>query len=150
VPSSLSTIPARKRRTAAATLGLLAALLTAVGAVAATGASSTSLQVFVAVTLFVALLLGLLAWGFAYSVRLDESEQSLDDAIMDVVSSRPASLCDCGHDHDPTELHVTDAEPAAACRHDGGGAACAHDCETCALASLRPSPTTPRAERLSR
>ena len=35
-------------------------------------------------------------------------------------------------EHDPNELHVTDA-----CAHDGTGAACAHDCQTCVLSALR-------------
>jgi hypothetical protein len=90
--------------------------------------------------------LALLSWGFAYSVKVDASDAALDDAIDRVIAQRPATLCSCGHEHDPTELHVR--EPA--CAHDGTGTDCAHDCETCALAALRPSPTTPRADRADR
>ena len=34
-------------------------------------------------------------------------------------------MCGCGHEHDPTELHVTD-DP---CAHDGDGVACTHRCD---------------------
>jgi hypothetical protein len=43
-------------------------------------------------------------------------------------------------------MHVT----GDACAHDGTGSACSHDCETCVLKALRPSPTTPRADRIHR
>jgi hypothetical protein len=136
VPSRLSTVPARSRRHIAAVLASFAALFTAVGTVAATQAGTALLQAFVAVTLLVALLLALLAWGFAYSVKVDAAESSVDDAIEQVLAERPGSLCSCGHEHDPTELHFTDAE----CRHDGTGTDCSRECETCVLAAMRPSP----------
>jgi hypothetical protein len=147
--SPLSTIPIDKRRWLAATLGLFAVLLVAIGAVAATGSGSAAFPVFSAVALVMAAGLGLLAWGVSRSVRLDLAEQQLDAAIESALAQRPeyASLCNCGHEHDPNELHVTDA-PGDACAHDGAGAACAHDCSTCVLAALRPSPDKTRQERL--
>jgi hypothetical protein len=124
-------------------LGLFAVLFTAMGTVAATRATSGAVLVFVAVALVLALLLALLSWGFAFSIKVDAAEASVDEAIGRVLAERPASLCSCGHEHDPTELHVTDAR----CPHDGTGTDCSHDCETCLLAALRPSPTKTRAER---
>jgi len=124
-------------------------LFLTIGTVAATGRSSAAAPVFSAVAIVIAVLLGLIAWGIVRTVRIDLAEQKLDAAIEATLAGRPefASLCSCGHDHDPSELHVTD-EPEA-CAHDGGGAACAHDCSTCVLAALRPSPNRTRAERLS-
>jgi len=146
VNSALSGVPIARRRTAAATLALFAVLFLAVGAVAATGTGTGVVRAFAAVALLVAVVLGLLAWGVAHSVKLDLAEQRLDAAIEQAVAAHggTALACGCGHDHDPDELHVTDA-----CAHDGAGETCEHDCETCVLAALRPSPTTTRAERLS-
>ena len=144
--SALSGVPVARRRTAAATLGLFAVLFLAVGAVAATGTGTGVVRAFAAVALLLAVLLGLLAWGVAHSVKLDLADQRLDAAIAQAVAEHGGALaCGCGHDHDPDELHVTDA-----CEHDGAGETCEHDCETCVLAALRPSPTTTRAERLGR
>ncbi len=39
---------------------------------------------------------------------------------------------DCGHDHDPTEMHVTDAAPLC-----GAGPDCDHSCADCVLARGR-------------
>lgn len=147
--SSLSGIPVAKRRRAAATVGLFAMLFVTIGVVAATGrGGSAAAPVFAGVSIAIAVVLGLIAWGVVRSVAIDVAEQRLDSAILDALAERPefGSLCSCGHDHDPTELHVPDAEP---CAHDGAGSACAHDCSTCVLAALRPSPNRTRAERLS-
>jgi ABC-type nickel/cobalt efflux system permease component RcnA len=150
--SPLSSIPIDKRRQAAATVGLFAVLLVAVGAVAATGRTSAAAPVFSVISLLLAVLLGLVSWGILRSVRMDLADQRLDAAIEATLADRPeyASLCSCGHDHDPNVLHVVDEEVAdEACSHDGGGAACAHDCGTCVLAALRPSPNRTRADRLA-
>jgi hypothetical protein len=149
--SPLSGIPIEKRRHAAATVGLFAMLFLTIGAVAATGRSSTGAPVFTTVAILIAVLLGLIAWGIVRSVRADLAELKLDAAIEAALAERPefASLCSCGHDHDPTITHVVDEDPAEACAHDGGGASCAHDCSTCVLAALRPSPNRTRAERLT-
>ena len=169
--SPLSTLPVDKRKQLAATLGLFAVLFIAVGAVAATGPGTAAIRAFIVVALVVALLLALMAWGVVHSVRMDVADSRLDAAIEEAVAASPkgfGQLCDCGHQHDPTELHITDADvpdPAdgthrhsASCEHDGSGALCAHDCATCVLGSLRtvpagaglrPSPTSTRAERSS-
>jgi hypothetical protein len=156
--SPLSTIPIDKRRRLAATLGLFSVLLIAIGAVAATGRTSAAAPVFSIVALVIAALVGLVAWGVTRSVRMDLDEQRLDEAIEATLAGKPefATLCSCGHDHDPNDLHITDAEAAqaqahvhsAACSHDGSGSACAHDCSTCVLAAMRPSPNRTRQERL--
>ncbi|HET6876636.1 MAG TPA: hypothetical protein VFH38_03830 [Jatrophihabitans sp.] len=143
--SPLSAIPPHKRRLLAATLGLFATLFVAIGAVAATGAHTAALQAFVVVALVVAVVLALLAWGVAHSVRVDAADRALDSAISEIVGSQSGSLCTCGHEHDPGEMHVTGAE---VCAHDGSGTDCAHNCDTCVLAALRPSPTQTREERI--
>jgi hypothetical protein len=161
VNSALSGIPIERRRRSAATLGLVAVLFVTVGVVALTGSTPGVVRVFSAISLAVAAVLALIAWGVAHSVKLDAAEQRLDAAIDAAVQGRPALACGCGHEHDADELHVTDAEQlgvtdaeqlgvtdADACAHDGSGGACAHDCDSCTLQALRPSPTTPRAERL--
>ncbi len=147
VSSRLSGIPVVKRRRLAATLGLFAALFAAVGAVAATGRTSAAAPVFAAIAVGVALLLALVAWGVVNSVRTDEAEARLDAAIEATIAAQPGrqQFCDCGHEHDPDELHVSEA-----CEHDGTGAACAHDCQSCVLGALRPSPTATREQRATR
>ncbi|MGN6609529.1 MAG: hypothetical protein ACTHMS_21280 [Jatrophihabitans sp.] len=153
--SQLSGIPVPKRRQLAATIGLFAMLFLAVGAVSLTrSGGGAGYTVFQVAAFVIAVLLAMVSWGVVTSVKNDLAEQKLDAAIAEVVGSRPDSLCSCGHEHDPTELHVVDAEPGAAadaCAHDGGGAACAHDCQTCVLAALRPSAaaSTATAERPS-
>jgi hypothetical protein len=154
VTSPLSAIAVEKRRQFAATLGLFSMLFIAVGAVAATGASTTVVKAFVVIALVIAVALGLMAWGVLHSVKLDLGEQRLEAAIEAAVASRGGSMCDCGHEHDPDELHFTDGEgqhlTGKACAHDGTGTDCAHSCETCVLATMsratRPSPVA-TAER---
>jgi hypothetical protein len=146
VNSRLVSIPIVARRKLAATLGLFTVLFVAVGAVAATGKGSAAAPAFSAVALVIAALLALLAWGIQHSIKIDLAEQRLDQAIEATVLARGGSMCNCGHDHDPNELHVTEAE---ACEHDGSGAACTHDCQSCVLASLRPSPNQTRSQRLA-
>lgn len=145
--SPLSSVPIGARRRLAATLGLFAVLFVAVGAVAATGRGSAAAPVFSAVALVIAALLALMAWGVQHSIKIDLAEQRLDRAIEDAIAARGGNVlaCGCGHEHDPGELHVTDAD----CAHDGSGAACTHDCETCVLAALRPSPSQTRSQRMT-
>lgn len=142
--SPLSTIPVEKRRQLAATLGLFAVLCVAMGVVATTGRAQTIIRIFSAVMLIVAALLGLAAWGVVRSIQADLAEQRLDAAVA--ASGGEALSCDCGHDHDVSETTVTDRN---ICGHDGAGTECAHDCNSCVLASMRPSPTKSRAERLT-
>jgi hypothetical protein len=134
VTSQLSGIPTDKRRQLAATLGLFAMLFFAVGAVALTVATTVGMKVFVGLAFVVAAVLGLIAWGVITSIKNDLAEQRLDDAIADAMAARNGQPCGCGHDHDVTEMHVQES-----CAHDGNGDACAHDCDTCVLAALRPA-----------
>ena len=139
VTSQLSGIPTEKRRQLAATIGLFAVLFLAVGSVALTVATTVGMKIFVALAFLVALGLGLVAWGVVTSIKNDLAEQRLDDAIAEAMAARNGGSCGCGHDHDATEMHVSDE-----CRHDGSGAACAHDCDTCVLAAMRPAPAAAR------
>lgn len=147
--SRLSGIPAERRRHVAAILGLFATLCVAVGVVATTGRTTGVVRAFSAVVLVIALLLALIAWGVMRSVKLDAEQARLDEAIdaaLDEALAGSGVACSCGHDHDADEMHVT----GAGCGHDGTGADCSHSCDPCVLAAMRPSPTTPRSERLAR
>jgi len=153
VSSPLSDIEIDKRRQVAATLGLFAMLFIAIGAVAATGASTAVIKGFVVVSLILAVLLGLMAWGVLHSIKLDLADRNLDAAIEQAVKASGRQMCDCGHEHDPDELHFVDGEgqhlTGAKCAHDGSGLDCSHSCDTCVLAALRPSPNRTRAERVA-
>jgi hypothetical protein len=48
-------------------------------------------------------------------------------------------MCDCGHEHDPTEMHHVGSRALDSCAHDGSGDECSHSCDTCVLAAMRPS-----------
>jgi hypothetical protein len=152
VSSPLSEIDVEKRRQGAATLGLFAMLFIATGTVAATGADTAAIKSFVAIALTIALVLGLLAWGVLRSIKLDLDAQQLDATIEAAVRASGQRMCGCGHEHDPTELHVVAAEDgpddASGCSHDGAGVDCAHSCDTCVLAAMRPSPHRTRVERM--
>ncbi len=155
--SALSTIAPAQRRRAAATLGLFAMLFLAVGAVAFSGGPDLTVHIFGIIALVTAALLVLMAWGLAHSVKVDAAaaraaaaDADLDAAIAQALSEHDGASCGCGHDHGapsqaggPAHRQVTES-----CDHDGTGTRCDHSCDTCALAALRPSPTTPRAERL--
>jgi hypothetical protein len=144
VGSSLSGIAVEKRKQLAATLGLFAMLFVAVGAVAGTGAHTAVVKAFIVIALVVAVVLALLAWGVLRSVRDDLAEQRLDAVIEQTVRAHGRSLCDCGHEHDPDELHVVDGEArhvtGSRCASDGAGVDCAHSCDACVLGSLRLEP----------
>jgi hypothetical protein len=153
VASALSGIAVAKRRQLAATLGLFAMLFIAVGAVSATSADTGLVKAFVVVALLVAVVLGLMSWGVVRSVRIDLDEQRLDAAIESAVRASGRSMCDCGVEHDPDEMHFVDGEgqhlTGKRCAHDGKGSDCSHSCDTCVLAAMRPSPHATRAERLN-
>lgn len=143
VSSQLSRVPVPARRRLAATLLLFAVLFLAIGAVAAvgTGSSGTSAApVFSAIALVVGVLLALIAWGVQRSIRIDLAESELTAVVESALAEHGGyqSMCGCGVEHDPDELHIVDAEP---CAHDGSGAACSHDCQTCVLAGLRGQPS---------
>jgi hypothetical protein len=131
VSSSLARLPFGTRRKIAAILAGFCALFLAIGAVSSTGRGEASAPVFAVLGFVVAVLLGLIAWGVYRSIGLDRAELRMDAVIHDTLTRAGGrgQLCDCGHEHDPSELHVTDAE----CAHDGSGVACAHDCDTCVL-----------------
>jgi hypothetical protein len=116
----------------ALTLAFFCALFLAIGAVSLTGRGEASEFAFAALAFVLATGLGVVAWGMHRSVQVDQAELALDTAVQETLarSGRRGGLCDCGHDHDPNELHVTDAE----CSHDGTGTECAHNCEFCLLA----------------
>jgi hypothetical protein len=97
------------------------------------------------VSIAIAALLALTAWGVMHSVKVDLAEQSLDAAIEASMHERGDINCGCGHDHDPNEMHVR----SDGCAHDGSGVDCTHDCQTCVLATMRPNPTKSRAARLA-
>lgn len=141
--SPLSGIALQKRRQFAATLGLFAMLFIAVGAVAATGADTAAIKAFVVIALVLAAVLGLMALGVLRSIKLDLAEQRIDAAIAEAVRARGGSMCDCGHEHDPTEMHYVGED---ACAHDGSGAECSHSCDTCVLAAMRPASAARRPQ----
>lgn len=114
-------------------------LFVAVSAVAETGRPTGVIQAFVAIALAVAVLLAWMAWGVSHSIKADLAEATLDAVIEQAVKARGGRLCDCGHEHDPTELHVTD-DP---CEQDGHGVECTHSCTTCVLASVRSAGVAP-------
>lgn len=131
--SELSRIPITRRRHAAALLGLLAVFMIAVGVLPWAAETSPGVRVVATVVLVAAVLVALVAWGLLHSTVLDERRQA--DAEFDarlIEAAGPAGACGCGHDHDPDELHITDA-----CAHDGGGVECEHNCDSCVLAALR-------------
>jgi hypothetical protein len=113
-------------------------------------------RVFSAVSLTVAALLALMAWGISHSVKVDLADEQLDRVIDEAVAQRGGKhlVCDCGHDHDYTEMHVRGAHAESVatsddtCAHDGKGDSCTHNCVSCVMRSLRPSPHETRAERL--
>ena len=130
VTSELSRVPLERRRHTAALLGLLAAFLLAVGVLPWLAETSLGVRVFAAITLAVALLVALIAWGLLHSTTLDAqrlAEAELDSTLMDVASRAGAG---CGHEHDPDELHVTDAECAPTAPD------CPHTCAGCTLSAL--------------
>jgi hypothetical protein len=165
VNSALYEIPVERRRKLAATLGLFAVLFVTVGIVATTGSTPGVVRVFSAVALSIAAVLALTAWGISHSVKLDLAEERLDRAIDATMKAHggSAAMCGCGHEHDPDEMHIRagngtvsqqsrtgrhEASDAEACAHDGSGTDCTHNCVSCVLRTLRPSPTQTREERL--
>ncbi len=77
-------------------------------------------RLFASVALVGALMLGLMGWGLVRSIQLDTADQAVGAAIDET----GATMCDCGWEHDPDELQVTDA----VCER---GALCDHSCATC-------------------
>ncbi|HLY33769.1 MAG TPA: hypothetical protein VKQ07_04495 [Jatrophihabitantaceae bacterium] len=153
MPSTLSAVPVERRRRLAATVGLFSVLFITVGVVSLTGTTPGVVRVFSAVSLTVAAVLGLVAWGISHSVKNDEDERRLDAVIDEAVAARGGAdfTCGCGHEHDPDEMHVRPGQhdfAEDACAHDGSGTDCTHNCVSCVMRSLRPSPTQTRSQRM--
>src|SRR5262245_18735881 len=129
MPSQLSYVPVARRRRAAARCGLAAVLLVAVGVLPWTGSAPTALRVLSVVVVVVAVGAGLVAWGRLTSARADVDEARVDAAIIEAVEAAGFGGCDCGVEHDPDEMHITDACPS--------GDSCNHDCATCKLSALK-------------
>jgi hypothetical protein len=128
VTTPLSAVPAERRRRAARLAGFLALIMVAVFVVAWLRPAPAVIRLFATMALLGAVLLGLMAYGLLRSLRLDAHQARLDAAVRGALADADAA-CDCGHDHDPTEMHVTDGAPAC-----GRGATCDHSCAECVLA----------------
>lgn len=98
-----------------------------VGLLPWTGVSPLLIRVLSVPVLFVAIVSALIGWGLLHSVGVDTAEAHIDAAVRGAGSATDLSICDCGHEHDPDELHVTDAA-----RCDDADS-CAHDCASCVL-----------------
>jgi hypothetical protein len=116
----------------------------AVGVVAVIGASTVLVYAFAVIAFVAATLLALIAWGVLHSTRLTAAG-SLDPSLQRTIAT--ATMCACGHDHDVSEMHVTDTEAQAHDSYDpgcqaAGSPGCAGPnsagCDTCALATARP------------
>jgi hypothetical protein len=114
-------VPIVRRRRAAATAGLAAALLVAVGILPWTAPAPVAIRVVATLALLVAGLFALVAWGLLTSVRADAAELRVDAAAAAILAE--AGALDHDHDHDPDEMHVSDGCPS--------GQSCTHDCATC-------------------
>jgi hypothetical protein len=117
-------VPVDRRRRAAAVAGLLATLLVAIGVLPWVSVASAGLRVMSVVALVAGLTLALVSWGLLASAGADRAEARLDAAVASTIAG-----FDCGHDHDPDEMHVAGACPS--------GDACAHDCAACLLGAGR-------------
>ncbi|HEY7047086.1 MAG TPA: hypothetical protein VH373_07685 [Jatrophihabitantaceae bacterium] len=129
MPSQLSSVPVARRRRAAAACGVAAVLLVAVGVLPWAGSAPTALRVLSVVVLVAAVVVALIGWGLLAGVRADTTEARVDAAIIEAVEAAGFAGCDCGVEHDPDEMHITDA-----CPSEG---TCGHDCATCKLAALK-------------
>lgn len=129
MPSQLSSVPVGRRRQAAAACGLATGLLVAVGVLPWAGSAPTALRILSLVALVAAVVVGLVGWGLLAGIRADTSEARVDAAIIEAVEAAGFAGCDCGVEHDPDEMHITDA-----CPSEG---ACNHDCATCKLTALK-------------
>jgi hypothetical protein len=110
---------------------LLAFVMLAVFVVVWLRPAPVVIRLFGTLALVGAIFLGLITWGLLRSLRLDAREAQLDAAVMDALTGAGDAV-GCGHDHDPTEMRVTDAEPTC-----GAGPACDHTCPDCVLARSR-------------
>lgn len=96
--SRLSAVPIERRRRAAATAGLIAALLVAVGVLPWAGAAPTALRVLATIALVAAVPVALVGWGLLTSIHADRAEARLDAAIAAAVADACTSVDACTHD----------------------------------------------------
>lgn len=96
--SQLTSVPIERRRRTAATAGLLATLLVAVGVAPWVGSAPAALRVLASIALAMAVLFGLVGWGLLSSIRADRAESRLDAAIAAAVASACSSDDACTHD----------------------------------------------------
>ena len=94
----LTSVPIERRRRSAATAGLLATLLVAVGVVSWVGAAPTALRVLATIALVAAVPVALVGWGLLTSIRADRAEARLDAAIAAAVADACTSVAACTHD----------------------------------------------------
>ena len=158
-------MPPERRRRAARLCLPVALVLIAVGVVSWSAPAPATVRALASVVGAGGLLLGAIALGLLRSLAADRrdaadaaAERTLDAVL---VEASGGAGCACGHEHDPTELHITDAhdQPAdstwsgepttagsttAGSTRAGSTAACAidaddcrHDCASCMLAGLR-------------
>jgi multisubunit Na+/H+ antiporter MnhG subunit len=126
MPSSLAAVPLSRRQHAATTAAVFSALLLAVGVLPWILAAPAAVRLLAAMSLVAGLLVASVAWALARSVRQDRREAALDADLLEI-----AGRAGCGHDHDPDELVVIDADSDPDQCPSGG--ACTHSCEVCAL-----------------
>lgn len=107
-------------------LAVFTLLFAAIGALALTGDPGLAMHVFSVIAFAAAAALLLICWGLLHSARVDAAGAQLDASIARTVAEQGRGTC-CGHDHDVSELHTTDAGPGTT------DAECEQDCGTCTL-----------------
>ena len=96
--SQLSAVPIERRRRAAPTAWLIAALLLAAGVVPWLSSAPGAVRVMATIALVAALVAGLVGWGLITSIRADRAESRLDAAIAAAVADACTSVDACTHD----------------------------------------------------
>jgi hypothetical protein len=96
--SQLSAVPMERRRRAAATAGLITALLVAAGVMPWLGPAPSVLRVLATIALAAAAVVGFVGWGLLTSIRADHAESQLDAAIAAAVADACTSVDTCTHD----------------------------------------------------
>ena len=129
----LSAVPAARRRRAVLALTLMAGLFVAIGILPWTAPAPTGVRASAVAALIAGILIALIAWGLARSVRLDARHAA--EARLDSVLAAAGGGCDCGHDHGAEGHDVTVVAPD--CAGNGEGTECAHSCDACVLSQLR-------------
>jgi cytochrome c-type biogenesis protein CcmH/NrfG len=94
----LTSVPIERRRRAAATAGLIAALLVAAGVLPWVAPAPSVLRVLATIVLVAAVLVALVGWGLLTSIRADQAESRLDAAIAAALADACTSVDACTHD----------------------------------------------------